>query len=1053
MLGRHWSLGLWCAVVGLSVIGSASAGDPSAAIVVGDKPDQAIIEATSDLRHYLKEATGLEASIAQEGITGAVSILVGSNAKGVTRSDLPPLDAGVESFRIRRRGGATVIAGRSPVATANGVYTFIGKYLGVRWFAPGSLGEYVPPGQRKEVLDKVTDEVVCPVFSPRSWGWYWDPRNKDVPADWLQWMRRNRMRSPARSPHSHVDSFNAWMSRLWATPGVKEREDFFPMVNGKRRVVRNLSDLPPGIHRTFYWTYCWSSPDFVELVAQNCRDYFDEHPDAGSVSVGLDDVNIYCECDACCKLDAGVRPSFAGDSSIVSNRWYWFLNQVASRVGKTHPDKLIRTIIYKNVLPVPTAVEKLEPNVVGFLTSRALVAEWRTEGLRETYISETEAWAKRSSRLGRYQYLGTAELVPRYYPHFLADSIGIDAAHGATVLHSPAQVLPPNVAPMLWAAQQLYWEPDLDIDALLDEFFTGFFAESADAMKAYFDYMEELWVRPGRSRFGGGSGIRSTAQFMTEAHVERAEGLFATARKQAPDDRTTRRIDVVARTFEFGSLITRTYARAIEAERLAVTDPSTAADALGEIIKSSEFCRTRDERWRQIGEADDLAGQSVRKMAAIGYSAYGKLHELDRSIDDAFVRAVIYLSRNAPDTLADAARSAGAPYQNARLANVAVMIADAQKPPALVEDADFWKKALGYEVDLSEEVTDRLGITDMDNPDGLTTLLDWGHPGKTTITLKDFPAFDWKRDQAALSIKPTAMDGRLATAIVTIPDATPMEWQWPALTLTDLAITDWSAFAGIAVGIRNPTPESEEVGLCIRDKDKLSWDVQTRLAPGAFKIFSVPMNDIAGKISVNNILAFTIWTRRPRQQQTFHITQIALVGPSRFQRVDLINKQCGNGGFEKGDFEGWRADVKADAPASIELDSEDVFEGTYAARIRNSGKEGDYAQLVFHFSKKEVNTNRTYRLSFAAKPLSGRCRLDVAGGPKPPHGRVVKLLHREPEWKQYVYSLGFIHPDGQGTGSDTDLPVSLSGWTHFSIIFYGQRPYDLLIDDVKLEAN
>lgn len=1043
----------WITILVLTILTSVTVLADEVTVVVPKEPGPPLAEAAEDLKTYLDKATGIDATIMDVAPDAkARRILLGSDAWGVTEADLPPKDAGVEAFRIRKRGDAIVIAGRCPVATANGVYTFIQKYLGVRWFTPGSIGEYLPKGVLPEVLEQVSDEVVSPVFAPRNWGWFWDPRNENMPIEWLEWMHRNRMRSPARSPHAHVDSFNAWMSRLWATPGVKEREEFFPLVDGKRRVVRDLSKLPPGIHRSFYWTYCWSNPDFIEIVAQNCRDYFKEHPDAGSVSVGLDDVDIYCQCDACCKLDAGVRPSFSGDSSIVSNRFYWFVNQVASRLAKTHPDKLIRTIIYKNTLPVPAAVEKLEPNIVGIIASRAMVAEWRVPGLREEFISESKAWAKLCSRLGRYQYMGTAELVPRYYPHFLADSLTVDAAHGVTVVYSPATVLLTNVAPMLWAAQQLYWEPGLDVDLLLDAFFTGFFGESAEPMKAYFDTMEELWARPGRGRFSGYSGIRSTAQYMTEEHVERAEGLLAKAREQATDDRTSRKVDIVARAFEFGALITRTYARASAAERLTVTDASTAAGALVQTVKASEFCRTRDERWQEITDADDLTGQSIRKLAAMGTTiSYHHLHELDQPIDDAFVRCVLYLARNAPAGLADAARKAAAPHENARLANVAMLIADAQQPAALAEDADFWKDALGYEVDLSEEVTDRLQIADMDDSSGLTTLLDWGKPGETTITLKDFPAFDTKDDQAALSVKPTAMDAKPATAIVTIPATMPMAWQWPALTLTDLAITDWTDFAGLAVGIHNPTQESEEVGLCIRDKDKSSWEVQTRLAPGAFKILSVPMDDIAGKISVKDVLAFTIWTRRPQQQQTFHLTQISLVEATRCRSVDLIGRKCSNGGFEKGSLDGWRADTKA--PARVDVTSEDAFEGKCAARIQNAGGEGVYGQLVFHFPERELDKNRTYKLSFAAKPLSGRCRLDVAGGPAPPHGRVVKWLHRKPEWTRYAFSLGYVHPDGQGVGKGTDLPVDWSGWRHLSIIFYGERHYDLLIDDVKLEAN
>lgn len=1048
MLSRRSLLGVWFAAVGLSLLGPVSVSGQSVAIVTAENPDPAITGATADLRHYLKEAAGLDAAVAQQARAEGLSILVASNAQGVTESDLPPKDAGVEAFRIRKRDGVIVIAGRYPVATANGVYTFIQKYLGVRWFTPGPPGEYIPKRNRTDGFDEVTDEVITPVFSPRIWAIH---ESRFTPEEWKRWMRRNRIASPRRTPGIVADSMNSWFDRFWRTPGVKERQEFYPVVDGKRRIVKPFGKLPPGMNRRWYWAPCWSSDEAVEIVIKGCRDYFDENPEITTVSLAMDDVDIYCECDACRALDAGVEAgSFKSGDAKVSNRWYWLVDKVARSLQQSHPDRFVRTLIYKNCRQIPTTMDRLPDNVIGVLAAAtAPAAEWRRPEIRQKEIAESTAWSKVCRKLGRWEYLGMSELTPRYFPHLLDDATKLDAAHNITVAGPcGTRAILPHVAPMYWAVLQQYWQPDLDVDRLLDEFMTGHFAESARPMKAYFDFMEELWNDSRRGMFSGHSGVRTNAQFLSEPDMQKAEAFLAEAATAAKTREAAEKVGEVARAFEFGALMTRTYLLATKLERLPVTNAEAAKSTLAEAVKASRFCDDRDRRWAEIAAGEDLTGQSLRIQKAVPADIIMKrLGVLDQPIDDVFVRAVTFLAKNAPAELAPALAAAAAGKEKTRLGAAARALADAQQPAEVALDAAFWKKTLGYDVDLDEQVTDRLGIADFRDQQGLTLLFDWENPGRTKITLKDFPAFDTKDDQASLMMAPPAVGVSAYRAILTIPDKTPISWQWPAVTLTDLTITDWRQYAGLAVGFHNPSAESEEVGVCIRDKNKTSWQTAMRLAPRQTRILSVSMDDIAKKVDTSAILAFTIWTRRPKQEQQFHVTPLFLVEASRPRDVDLIDNSSGNGGFEKGDFGGWKPETKG--VGRIELIADNVFQGRCAARIHNAGDQGDVAVLSWVILRAELDKKRTYRLSFAAKPVSGRCYVIAAGGPKAPHSHVLKWLDRKPGWTRYSFTIGFVYPDGEGPGKGADMPLN---WRHLSIQFSGVKPFELLVDDVKFEA-
>ncbi|MFH0963763.1 MAG: DUF4838 domain-containing protein [Planctomycetota bacterium] len=1016
------------------------------AIVVGANADPAIAEAAADLKEYLGRA-GIEAEVvAGSGGGEGRRILLGADAAGVGEGDLPVVEAGIEACRMRERGGAIVIAGRDPIATANGVYTFLMKRLGVRWFVPGPMGEYVPSGKRGEVFEGVGDEVIAPVFAPRDWKGFWMPGRAE--ASWVTWMRRNRMMSPAASPYASgnaKESYNSWQHPFWQK--FKDDESMYPLVDGKRMVVDFFRKLKPNERRCIF-APCWSRPEAAATLIDVANKFFDDNPEAGAMPFGLDDVDIYCECDACRALDGDAPVGFTSPIPDVSNRWYWLVNEVAKGVAKAHPDKYLKTLIYKNVRAAPTTIGKLEPNVIGVLAaSTASGAEWRVAAIREKEMAESAAWSRVCSHLGRWEYLGLAELVPRYYPHLTDEQIRFDAGHGITIVDDQTPCVFPNVAPMYWCAQQLYWEPDAPIDGLLAEFFAGVFAEAAKPMGEYFEYLEALWVRPERGFFSGYGGVMTTAQFMDAEQIERGEALLAGAREAATSEASRERIEVFARAFEYGALICRTYQRALAVERLPVNSSGNAEKALSAAVEASGFCRERDERWKEIENGEDLTGESLRALRLIGSNiTIKRLGELDRPIEDAFVRAAVYLARNAPGELGEAAKAASEGEGRSRLGGIAREIAEAGEPAARALDGAFWKERLGREVELSEGVSDRLGIEDLADREGLQELFDWGSPGGTKVTPRDFPALAAEEDQAAIEVGRAEGGGQAYAARLTIPGKVPSAWQWPAVTLTDLAVRDWRGFAGLAVGFHNPTEQSEEAGLCVRSADKRSWETTIVLSPDESRIVSVPTEEMGRRIAVEDILAVTIWTRRPTQRQVFLVTPIYLVLRSRCKKADLIEKATGgNGGFERGSLEGWRAEVKG--KGEVEIVTEGAAEGRCAARVRGEGSE-DLAVLSAVVEKKDgLDARRVYRLSFAAKPLAGRCRIVVAGGPTT---NATRWLHTTPEWKRYEITVGFVHPDGEGPGKGTDMPLNFQ---HLSFQFYGGRPFELLVDDVKLEGN
>src|SRR5690606_20342604 len=105
-------------------------------------------------------------------------------------------------------------------------------------------------------------------------------------------------------------------------------------------------------------------------------------------------------------------------------------------------------------------------------------------------------WAKRVKHLSRYEYFGLGTFVPRVFPHAMDEEIKLDKSLGFEGMYGEMYTFLPQTAPMIWALAQMQWNPKLNIDDLLNEFYTKMYGPAAPSMKKYFDLMETSWNTP-----------------------------------------------------------------------------------------------------------------------------------------------------------------------------------------------------------------------------------------------------------------------------------------------------------------------------------------------------------------------------------------------------------------------------------------------------------------------------------------------------------------------------------------------------------------------------
>jgi hypothetical protein len=370
-----------------------------------------------------------------------------------------------------------------------------------RWFMPGAWG--YEPG----AVDSMAQQTRHNGYLTRAMT-VGGGREGDV------WKERNHLTPRFGFSHNLANVFPAEL--------YDRHPEYFPWVEGRR-------------FKPSAGSYSWNPDLGRKEVAQHAAEvagrFFDEHPDAESFALGVNDGLIFGSSADTRALVTPLR--WFRDRPDYSSLVFTFMNRAAAALRPAHPDKYLGALAYYWAENAPDFA--VDPQVVPFLTadrsqgyddafrreelllqrrwSRALHAaprlpaqssKLKAHGSRlKAPSSSLPAQGSPSSappiRLGLYDYLyGDAFLVPRIHTQLLAENLRQAHRVGFTDYYAEAN---PNWGldgPMPWLAAQLLRNPEQSPDALLDEYYTRFFGAAAGPMRRFFEACEQQWMtQPG----------------------------------------------------------------------------------------------------------------------------------------------------------------------------------------------------------------------------------------------------------------------------------------------------------------------------------------------------------------------------------------------------------------------------------------------------------------------------------------------------------------------------------------------------------------------------
>ncbi len=590
---------------------------PMCTIVMSPSAPAAAVTAGGELRYYLQQISGARIPLTTEDSLTAdqrqgTLILVGESqlvrAAGADVGKLLP-----EGFVIKTTANRLILAGRdhsidkrqSEMGTAFAVSAFLEDELGVRWLWPGPLGEVVPkqatiaiePIDRTDTpalqLRKLRDALTNK--SPTKYGRGRRLTNMDeehraqMSVASEDWLRRQRTGGSVNLNYHHA--FGDW----WDKYHTDHPAYFAQQLNGDRAWPLELGAYSRA-------KLCVSNPAVLEQYLQHAISFLNHHPNHLSISASPND-NAYgghCMCAACKSWDAANAPQVelaSVDSKgrrqtfsypALSDRYVHFYNLAADRLQQQAPGRFIGGYAY-GAWRTPPVKEKVRDNVIIGYVGFNLLSDQAWEEDRDNW----DGWAKASRHLLlRPNLLHDGHGFPLVYVHRLGETFSHCAKSGlmgadfdSLVHHWAGQGL------NYYVLAKLLWNPQADVDAIIDDYCRAGFGSAAPAVRDYFQALEEH-TRQITAHISG----KKKREFAVESLPWQTPAAFAALEKHLD------RADLMA------------------------GDDATVRERIVFLRSALEYARLQSEAVRQVQSAKTAAERTKAQAAAEARQEFYRAH-------------------------------------------------------------------------------------------------------------------------------------------------------------------------------------------------------------------------------------------------------------------------------------------------------------------------------------------------------------------------------------------------------------------------------------------
>jgi len=480
---------------------------------------------------------------------------------GMFPEDLAYLQ-GTDGFAIRTSGNRIYIFGENARGALNGVYDFLTDNAGVLWTRSTDFGTLYE-NQPTLVANKIDYREKSP-FKLR--GWHTTGSGKagefHADADSESMLARNKLNAKL----AEIGNIDYWERQyalglnpvllghnldFWL-PNEKyfaDHPDYYNEINGEY--------VPVSLEHSQINFY---HPDVPGVIANEMRQLLSVQ-DMDYLGVGIMDNQVF---------DQGQlsrQPFTTPDGLVVqpedpaykSTVFFTFLNKIAADIKTTHPNVKITTFAYF-FTDTPPKVE-LEDNIIIVMAPAAedVRVPFNTSDQNNSnysYKLKLESWVQKTHNILMYNYYGCC--ATDIYERPIAEKVQADVQYYRDL--GILGVLPEGQldngvvwgvnALQYWLINQLFWNPDADLEALKTEFLEKAYGAAAESMRTYYELIEQGWNYDQQAVGVYSRASQLIGHYVIQAGIKDAAQSALDEAWQLADAQAKKRIEPIKTTFE-----------------------------------------------------------------------------------------------------------------------------------------------------------------------------------------------------------------------------------------------------------------------------------------------------------------------------------------------------------------------------------------------------------------------------------------------------------------------------------------------------------------------
>ena len=471
--------------------------------------------AAAEMTNFLSRVLGAPVPLADRIEDGRTSVILGLNdwsrAAGVDVADAPR-----DTFAVRAEGNRIYIAGRDDPefdlaralrnragygifftferATLHGVYDFLERYAGVRFYFPDDeLGTVVPRKERIAVPEGT--RTVTPDFLIRDPYFGGDgkwPFESYAGTDVKTGLRMRHRLASTTIPCCHGSQCFRYIERFGKT-----RPEYLALKRDGSRW------LDPKVFAPYQ--LCWTNPGLRETMYQDIKAYLTGQPASSRglprwevncrfgkwVDIMPDDSFQGCFCKDC---QAAYR-HVPGDRDYATEMMWGLTAEFGNRLIREGVPGNITMMAYPPYRRIPDFA--LPTNVYVMVAETGPWSMTDPSSVRAQY-DEIRGWAR---KLGHKVWIwtyprstagkGVPSVAPHawcaYYTALKDDILGTfaECETGRSIFNFLNY----------YCFSRVMWDASADVDAILDELYADLFGAAKGEMKAFFSVLEEKWTK------------------------------------------------------------------------------------------------------------------------------------------------------------------------------------------------------------------------------------------------------------------------------------------------------------------------------------------------------------------------------------------------------------------------------------------------------------------------------------------------------------------------------------------------------------------------------